>query len=177
MKLRLLPVAVSLVLSAAVLFGGWFLYDSLAMESPLTKIVQQQPGVEQSQVSMGNGTVTIELTPKPDANLREIYQSIATQGASIIGNRKVELVVHDSSTPELDQWWSTALFDVAQAMENRRYADIPAALDAKKVQLPGLAVSTEMDDQYVYVRLTDGTHVKNVLLPRQPQRMGVWPNE
>lgn len=177
MKLRLWPVLTSVVLSSAVLFGGWFLYDSLAMENPLTKIVQEQPGLEQFKVNVGNNSVTVEITPKPDVNLREIYKSITEQGRSIIGDRTVELIVKDSSTPELERWWSGALFDVAEAMESKRYAAIPAALEAKKGAFPGLEVTTEMDETYVYIRMTDGTNHKYMLLPRKPQKLGVWPNE
>ncbi|GAA3405065.1 hypothetical protein ACFFNY_28215 [Paenibacillus hodogayensis] len=177
MKLRLWPIVTSVIVSSVVLFGGWFLYDSLAMENPLSRIVQEQPGIEQSKINIGSKTVTVELTPKADANLREIYQSIVEKGGSIIGARNVELVVKDSSTPELDRWWSDALFDVAEAMEGRRYAAIPAALEAKKSTFPGLQVTTEMDDKYVYIHLTDGSHDKFRLLPRQAQKIGVWPNE
>ncbi|MEF3301751.1 hypothetical protein [Paenibacillus sp. GYB003] len=177
MKLRLLPIVTSVIVSSAVLFGGWFLYDSLAMENPLSRIVQEQAGVDHSQISIGSSKVTIEITPKPDASLREIYKSITEQGGSIIGNREVELVVKDTSTPELDRWWSDALFDVAEAMESKRYAAIPMALEAKKAAFPGLQVTTEMDERYVYVHMTDGTNHKFKLLPRTSPKMGVWPNE
>lgn len=177
MKLRLWPIAASVIVSSVVLFGGWFLYDSLAMEDPLSRIVQQQPGIEHSKIDIGSRTVTIELTPAPDANLREIYKSISEQGSSIIGDRNVNLVVSDTSSSELDRWWSSALFDVAEAMESKHYAAIPTALEAKKTSYPGLAVSTEMDDRYVYVHMTDGAHDKFELLPRQSSMIGVWPNE
>ncbi|RKN72431.1 hypothetical protein [Paenibacillus ginsengarvi] len=177
MKLRWLPIAASIIVSSVVLFGGWFLYDSLAMENPLSRIVQETPGVGPSQISVGSDKVTIELTPKQDASIREIYKSITEKGSSIIGKRDVELAIKDSSTPELDRWWSDALFDVAEAMEGKRYALIPAALDAKKSTYPGMQVSTEMDDKYVYVHMTDGTNDKYVLLPRTTPKMGVWPNE
>lgn len=177
MKLRLLPILSSIIVSSAVLFGGWFLYDSYAMESPLSEIVQQTNGVSQSDISIGSGKVSVRLTPKSDASLREIVKAIKEKGASIIGSREVEFVVSDTTTPELDRWWSSALFEVAEAMENKQYAAIPAALEARIGTLPGLNVQTEMDDQFVYVHLTDGAHDKFILLPRQAQKMGVWPNE
>lgn len=177
MKLRLIPIVVSLLASSVVLFGGWFLYDSMAMESPLAKIVRGLPGVEQADVSVGTGAVTVDVALKPDASLREIYKSIVEQGASIIHKRDIELRVKDTSSPELDRWWSTALFEVAQAMESKQYAAIPAALEAKKGSYSGLEVHTEIDDKYVYVHLTDGKHDKFVMLPRKAQTMGVWPNE
>jgi hypothetical protein len=176
-KLRLVPIVISLVVSSVLLFGGWFLYDSFAMENPLGRIVQEQPGVKDSNVSIGNGSVTIELTPEPEANIREIYNSIVQDGSSIINNRKVELVIRDSTTGELDRWWSEALFDVAQAMETSRYAAIPEALAAKKASYPGLSVDTEMDDKYVYIHMAADGHHKYKLLPRTSNRIGVWPNE
>lgn len=177
MKLRFIPVMISVIVSSAVLFGGWFLYDSLAMENPLSRIVQEQPGVARSNIEIGGSKVKIEVTLGPDANVRELYKAIVEKGASIIGKRQVELAVTNTSTPEMDRWWSNALFDVAEAMDGRRYASIPGALEAKKATYPGLQVFTEMDDTYVYVHMTDGTHHQYKLLPRQAQRIGVWPNE
>ena len=177
MKLRLWPILLSVVISSVVLFGGWFLYDSLAVQQPLDAIVRNVPGVESAETTVGDRTVLIRIKPKPDSNLREIYQTIVREGGETIGNREVKLEVVDTATPELNRWWSSALFDVAEAMETRRYSEIPAALEAKKGTYPGLSVDTEMDDKNVYVHLTDGSHEKYVILPRIPERLGLWPNE
>jgi len=177
LNLRLLPIFISLVASSAILFGGWFLYDSFAMENPLDKTINEIPGVKQAKVSVNSGRVNVTVVPEAGANIREIYQSIVSKGGSVTEKRQVQLKIEDTASPELDRWWSNALFDVAQAMETKQYAEIPVALEKKKGNYPGLEVLAEMDDQYVYVHLTDGTHDKYVMLPRQPQRLGVWPNE
>ncbi|MDF2935699.1 MAG: hypothetical protein K0Q90_1072, partial [Paenibacillaceae bacterium] len=111
------------------------------------------------------------------ANIREIVHKINQKNNEVAGNRMPEIKVSSNTSPELEEWWSTALFDVAQAMETKRYADIPAALEAKVGQLQGLTVQTEMDDSNVYVRLTEGEHVKFVILPRSASKMGVWSND
>jgi hypothetical protein len=177
MKLRLLPIFVSVVVSSAVLFGGWFGYHSLAMENPLSNIVQGVPGVKNTQMSLKSDEVDVSLQMEQGASLRQVYQAIETQGASIIGKREVKLDVTNPSSDALDKWWSSALFDVAQAMETRRYADIPKVLEQRKTELPGLAVATEMDDTNVYVQLTDGDKSKYVILPREGAKMGVFANE
>lgn len=177
MKLRLLPVAISVIVSSAILFGGWFGYHSYAMENPLMNIVQGVPGVKNAQMDLKTDEVDISLNIDSNASLRQIYDKIQTDGASIIGKREVKLNVTNASSEELDRWWSSALFDVAQAMETKKYADIPKVLEQHKAALPGLKVSTEMDDNYVYVQMTDGDKSKYVMLPRTASRMGVWPNE
>jgi hypothetical protein len=176
MKLRLLPVIFSVAVSSAVLFGGWFTYNSLAMENPLANIINKAPGVESSTLDFSSNQANIKLTLKPDADLREIVQKITKDGSSMIGQRKVNFDVSGQSSPELDAWWSKALFDVAQAMETRQYAEIPKALQSHAAELSGLQVNTEMDENNVYIRLTDGKYSKFVILPRIPAQMGVWQN-
>jgi len=178
MKLRLLPVVLSLVITSAVLFGGWFAYNSLAMENPLAAVVQKVPGVAKYDVQLSGGAVDVKLTLAGDADLRSVVERIATDSASLIGKRTLRFdLTGNASSPALDTWWSKALFGVAQAMETRHYADIPATLEAQAAGMDGLAVDTQMDEHYVYVRLSDGQASKFVMLPRSGGTMGVWPNE
>lgn len=177
MKLRLLPVVISVIVSSTVLFGGWFAYNSLAMENPLSDIVTATAGVESSAIQLDSDQVNITLTLKPDADLRTIVNRISKDGSSIIGKRTVHYNLQSKTSAELDTWWSKALFDVAQAMETKHYSDIPKTLQSYAGQPANLKVDTEMDEHYVYVRLTDGDSSKFVMLPRTPGKIGVWPNE
>ncbi|TBL79699.1 hypothetical protein [Paenibacillus thalictri] len=177
MKLRLLPVLVTVCISAVVLFGGYFTYQSLAMENPLNKIITSAPGVQSAGMTLTSSEADIDLKLNSDANLREIVHKITTDGASILGKKELSVKVTNDSVPALDQWWSSVLFDVAQAMETKHYSDIPATLQDKAKQVNGLQTDTQMDDKNVYIRITDGTQSKFVILPRTPAKIGVWPNE
>ncbi|MFD0694784.1 hypothetical protein ACFQZT_11825 [Paenibacillus sp. GCM10027628] len=177
MKLRLLPVVLSVIISSAVLFGGWFAYTSFAMENPLSDIINKSPGVVSSTMKLDSSQVNIGLSLKSDASLRDIMNNIQTKGASIIGNRTLHVDVTGQSSPKLDAWWSKALFEVAQAMETKHYADIPTTLQKYAANVPNMKVDSEMDNTYVYIRLTDGESTKFVMLPRTPSQIGVWPNE
>ncbi|MFD2612061.1 hypothetical protein [Paenibacillus gansuensis] len=174
MKLRLLPIAITVILSAGLLFGGWFIYQSVAVENPLTAVVDSTPGVEKAQTSFGDDSIDIQLQLKADANAREVYQHIAREGASIIGGRELKLNVTNKTSPVLEKIWSQGLFQVAEAMETKHYADIPAALEKLAKAHSGLKVSTEMDEDNVYIRLSEGSTSKFVILPRIPAQMGVW---
>ena len=177
MKLRLLPVVLSVIISAGVLFGGWFAYTSLAMENPLSDIISKVPGVTSSTMKLDNNQVDIEVSLNPDANLRHVVDRIHKDGASIIGKAYCEYRCEKATRlRNLDQWWSKALFEVAQAMETKHYADIPTTLQKYAEGVPNMKVDSEMDQTYVYIRLTDGDATKFIMLPRTSQ-IGVWPNE
>ncbi|KIL40035.1 hypothetical protein SD70_15985 [Gordoniibacillus kamchatkensis] len=178
MRLRLLPIAISVAVSSVILFGGWFGYHSYAMENPLMNIVQGVPGVKDVQMNLKTDEVdvSLKLDPKAGSSLRQVYQAIETQGAAIVGKREVKVNVTNVSSEALERWWSSALFDVAQAMETKQYASIPKVLEQHKSELAGLSVSTEMDDQNVYVQMTQGDKSKYVILPRTGEKMVVWQN-
>ncbi|WP_028548621.1 hypothetical protein [Paenibacillus sp. UNC451MF] len=177
MKLRLLPVVLSVAISATVLFGGWFAYQSFAMENPLASIVETTPGVELVNTRINTNDAEIELKLQPSTSLREVYDNIESKGSAILGKKELKLKVVNDSSQQLDQWWSSALFDVAQAMETKHYAQIPATLQSRVENSSNMKISTEMNDKFVFITMTDGDKSKFVMLPRTPEKMGVWPNE
>jgi hypothetical protein len=174
LKLKVTPILIAVVASAAVLFGGWFIYHSVALESPLNHALNETAGVVDYKASISGAKTVFNIQLDNQANIREIVHKISQKNDEVAGDRVPEIKVTSNTSPQLEDWWSTALFDVAQAMETRRYADIPVALNAKADQIQGLSVQTEMDDDNVYVRLTEGEHVKFVILPRTAAKMGVW---
>ena len=177
MKLKVLPILIALLTSGTLLFGGWFMYRSYAMENPLADLVKKNAGVEQVDATFSNKQVVVSLKLSQDANLRQIYQSIKTDGASLVGGREIHINVQSQSSAAIDDWWSNALFGVAQAMDTKKYGDIPELLNKQAKSVPSLQAMTEMDEVNVYIRLTDGQNSKYIILPRVPASMGVWPNE
>ncbi|MCZ8521413.1 MULTISPECIES: hypothetical protein [Paenibacillus] len=181
MKLRLLPVILSVLVSASLLFGGYFAYQSFAMESPLQKTVSGIKGVQLVSMELGSTEATMEITLDKGTSLREVYHQIQNQGGTALARKDLKLKVTNPGSPRLEQWWSSALFDIAQAMETKQYAQIPATLKEKAAQDAqaggAITTSTEMDERYVYITLTDGEASKYIMLPRTAAKMGVWPNE
>ncbi|WP_379129305.1 hypothetical protein [Paenibacillus sp. sgz500958] len=176
MKLRLVPVLLTSLLSAALLFGGWFLYRQYAIQEPLQKIVDSYEGVNDSQITINRNQVALKLDLEPGTKLRELVQFITTEGKSAIGSRSLALDIEQHSNAVLDELWDKAMFSVAEAMESRKYTLIPATLNELKSEYEGVTATTEMDETNVYVSLTNGKESKYIILPRQPETMGVWNN-
>jgi hypothetical protein len=176
MKLRILPVAITAVLSAALLFGGWYAYGHYGVEKPLEKVASSLPGVVSAETSNSVNKVVLKLELSSDADLADIYHKVETEGSGSIGGKKLELVVSEPENEQLEKAWRSALFGVAESMEHREYSGVQDAMDSLMKKVPGLTAVTEMDDTNVYVSLKLGDAAKYVILPRQAQEMGVWPN-
>lgn len=177
MKFRMMPAVLTAVISAGVLVGGWFTYHSVAAVKPLERIVAGTPGVVESTPVINRNTVTIDMKLDRDANLRDVYDHIATEGDSIIGGRELKLDINGTKpSKQLEDAWSTMLFDVAQAMDHREYASIPQAMNEAHAKFPAVTATSEMDDVNVYITLKDDTSVKYIVLPRTSNQMGAWPN-
>lgn len=176
-KISVIPVIITAAISVAVLFGGWAIYNQVAVAAPIEEAIADVPGIVNSaKPKMTNEQVTIDVTLSQDANLREIYHSIILNGKDVIGNRELKLDVRNESNKVLDDYWYQALFEVAEAMENKSYSDIPQALDAAAKENPAIQATTEMDENNVYITLRSDDAVKFIVLPRTPAQMGVWEN-
>lgn len=176
MKLRVGRIAASIVISGVVLFGGWFLYQEWAIERPLENLLKDVEGVSQVQLDIQPKELGVKLDLVPGTDLGAVIRHLEQDGKKQIGTRELKIDVADNASPELNELWENAMFAVAQAMENKQYTEITAALEQMEQDHKELKATAEMDNEYVYITLTDGQSSKFIILPRTPQRMGVWPN-
>ncbi|WP_051217214.1 hypothetical protein [Paenibacillus assamensis] len=176
---RWTALVATMAVSSIVLFGGWSFYRHQMIETPLQSTIQQIDTVQQAKVVWGPKQVTIELSLEPGADVRTVVQDVKRQANREQDKRNISIKINNEhTTPELERWWSQALFPVTEAMAHRSYGDIPIQLN-KLAEGSGVAVKTEMDNEYVYVTLTaeKGKGSKVLLLPLNGESMGVWPNE
>ncbi|RAP76346.1 hypothetical protein [Paenibacillus montanisoli] len=176
MKIRLIPAVMTAVISAGLLIGGWYIHRSVATVGPLERIVAETPGVIEGEPVVDRSSVTIALKLDRNANVRDVYDTIATKGEEMIGKRELNLEFKDGESKELDKVWASILFDIAQAMDHRDYADIPATMKDVQAKHAGIEASSEMDDANVYITLKNSKSEKHIVLPRTPNTMGAWPN-
>ncbi|MCJ8011042.1 hypothetical protein MUG84_04700 [Paenibacillus sp. KQZ6P-2] len=173
MKLRPIPIVLTVVISAALLFGGWFLYRQTTMQGPLQNIAKDYKGVNNAQFDINHNQINVKLDLKPDTNVSGLVNDITTEGKSVVGNRTLNFEFVDHSSDKLNHFWDTAMFSVAEAMDHKKYTDIPVKLQ-ELAKDTGIKVQTEMDSKNVYISLSDGSASKYIVLPRDPGKVGVW---
>lgn len=176
MKLRIIPILTTIVLSVCILFGGWYTYRVYAVDQPFTKIITQHEGVQDATFKVDRSTVNVQLDLQADANLAGIVKQIEQKGKDIIANRTLNINFKDHSSKKLDQLWENTLFTVAQAMENKQYTQITAAMKQVEQANTNVKAVAQIDDTNVYITLIEGQNSKFIILPRIPQKIGVWSN-
>lgn len=176
MKLRVFPIAATVVVSSLLLFGGWYTYRQMAIKEPLNKIVQEYDGVNSAHFNINHNTITLKLDLDPNTNLGDLVQYVRDDGKSLIGGKTLKIDVENHSSANLDKWWSDALFPIAEAMENRKYTEITSTLEKMEKEHPGLKATAELDETNVYISLTEGKSSKFMILPRTADELGVWNN-
>lgn len=175
---RIIAVILTVAASALVLFGGWFVYERSVVAAPLKKAITASEGIAKvGTPQFETDRVTIQVTLEPDAGLRSVYESIKKQSEDMLEGRELVLDIQQQPDAKLDAAWSSALFTIAEAMETKRYSEIPAALESLSKQYEGIEAVSEMDDMNVYITLKDGKATKYVVLPRTPAMLEVWAND
>ncbi len=175
-NLKIKPIIISAVITAAICFGGWALYDQFALQAPLEQVIKEMPGVlSTDKPKRGDDIVSVRLTLSKDADLKKIYDDIAKQGERVIGKKQLQLQIEESESAKLKQIWEKAMFQIAEAMETKTYSTIPALFAAEE-KSEYISVETYMDEQNVYITLRDAESALFKVLPRSAQMMGVWPN-
>ncbi|MOA10947.1 hypothetical protein D3C78_1308590 [compost metagenome] len=137
-------------------------------------MVENYEGVQQVQLDINQTEVIAKLELATGSNVGEIVRQIEEDGSKWIGDRELKVEVKDNSPDTLNDLWEEALFPVAQAMENKQYTEITTTLDKLQEKNSSLIASTDMDENNVYITLTDTQGSKFIILPRVPQKMGVF---
>jgi hypothetical protein len=165
--------AAAALLVLAALLGGWSAYRHYGVEQPLNRLAEEMPGVLQAETEWEADRVLVRLRLAPDADLPTIVHRLETEGKSSLGRRTLEIDPVSDSGDRLDRIWQDALFEVAEALEYRRYSVVREVVGRLPERHLGLEATAQMDDRYVYVRLLDGDKAKFVLLPRATDAPGV----
>lgn len=172
---RVIPIVITAAISASVLFGGWAIYNQVAVAAPLEQVAKEIAGVVSSDKPvMDNEQVTIPIELNEDANLRDVYERIQANGEDIFDDRQLTLKFKGKPNKQLEDLWYAAMFDIAEAMETKTYSNIPEAMNKAAKAYKDITISTEMDEKNVYITIKNPEAVKYVVMPRTSNELEAW---
>jgi len=158
--------AAAALLATAALLGGWTAWRHYGEEQPLHRLARQLPGVLEAEAEWKADRVRMILRLAPDADLPAIVHRLENEGSVFLGRRALEFEFVQDAGDRLESIWRDALFEVAEAMEHRRYSEVRDLVLGLGERHPGIEATVRMDDRYVYIRLKDGDRAMFVLMPR-----------
>jgi hypothetical protein len=173
MRLRLIPILITMSVTTTILFGSWFSFQHWGVSKPIESKVESLQGVEYLEYELKENEFILFIDVAPEVRLREINEVLEKKLYDILDGRNLAIRVNDNSSSQLDRWWGEHLFQVAEAMDLRKYASIPKDLKEISDDFNNAKAIVEIDEVNVYVQLYEGDHYKFIVLPRET-RMGVW---
>lgn len=166
MKIRALPIFLSILFSSLLLFGGWYVFQSQFVKKPITNEIAAMKSVKVNDIIINRDAITLDVSFNNPDKFAEDYKKIKKIASDKSNGKPVKVEV-DSSNKNLKQIWDENAFAIAEAMELHTYSKIPAVLDQLKKKHSLNSVSSRMDDQYVYIYLNDGKAPYYTVLPRE----------
>ncbi|WP_027417532.1 hypothetical protein [Aneurinibacillus terranovensis] len=165
MKVRTMPIFLSILISSIVLFGGWYVFQSQFVKKPIATEIAAMKGVKLGAISVGRDSVDVKVTFTNPDTFADQYKAIQRLVAEKT-NGKPATIQLNSPDNRLQQIWNKNAFAIDEALDLHTYSKIPAVLNSMKKTYGLTAASSQIDDQNIYVYLNDGKNPYFTVLPR-----------
>lgn len=178
MKFKINRVLTGLFVTLFILFGGFYLYQWLWIEQPITSMLKSQTSINKDfEIKVTPSKVEIQIHPKEEFLLQQQYPMLIKQIKKKIGDRPLQIEMSTPTDPLLETAWSEMTFGVKEGISLQTYTQIPTTVSniAAKYKIHP---RVSMDDQFVYIELRNENKYLFKVLPLQEQNeSGVKSNE
>ncbi|RKD25757.1 hypothetical protein BEP19_02100 [Ammoniphilus oxalaticus] len=163
MKIRAMPMMLSLALTLGILFGGWNTYQHFYVQQPIRAFIAEKQQVELSNIHFYHDQVKAELNFTDPNTFAADYKDIKDFISDQTGKKVVlQLPVVDEQMKDL---WEEEYFSIAEAMKKQEYSEIPKIMEKIKMERHIEKTVSRMDEENVYVFLQKGSNHLYAVLP------------
>jgi len=161
-------IIIVFLLSLVLLFGGYFLYQKVNIQSPIESTISEIDGVQLNNIDISRSQISVNVTFNNPKNFKKAYLDIEDKLNSFVNdkkNMKIDIDNDLSETSLLNKSWDESYFSIAQAIEKNEYQLIPQTIQALKGKLKLTKAISMMDEKQVYIELQKGKDAMYVVLP------------
>ncbi len=169
MQLRKAPIISSLLITLALLFGGWYLYQKAEIEEPIRNHISEMHSVKLADLQVKKDQLLIKLTVTAPDTFPEEYVKLQDEINQLVSNKAtvVELTNQDAN---LKKVWMDGTFALTEALQLRQYSKVPELVHDWKVKNHLDMAQTSMDQHNIYVFLKRGAEEYYTIVPLDPQK-------
>jgi hypothetical protein len=154
-RLRLVPILIVLVISLAVLFGGWQAYRHYNVVGPLQMNLEKIQGVQTVNIDGGTkNTIVVRLSKVAD--LQTTYDSISSAISDAAGTT-VNIRIEDNRTSTLISDYEQLQPILFQGLAQGNYTTMIHNVEAAGNNA-GVQTRVTMDDKHVFIQLAKDGH-------------------
>lgn len=158
---RLYWIVIFGAVTLAVLWGGGAFYDRYYVHDPLQEALLQVDGVV--AVEIAEDQVEVKLAHISDLSetftqLRKVMDDSSYQG---------RIVIKDNPAPKLEAAWDKIHLAIYEAASRANFQSMAATVDRVAAVERIASYAVKVDNDNIYVQLSDGSHYLYRIIPRQ----------
>lgn len=159
-------VALSAVLTLAVLSLVFYSYESLGVKKPLEKALLMDPDVGAVDIVEEKDSRVIEVVLTKVADLSSTYTRIETITRERMGEGAYRLQVKDQRDPSLQEIYHSIHYYLEEASARANFGSMNEACSRVIGQSDVSDYKITVDPQHIYVQLEQGEHYLYEVLDR-----------
>ncbi len=153
--------------SLLLLFGGWFAYQQYEVKKPLEQGISNIEHVTFESMNITNEEINIDVSLSNIEELRQSYQQIYGIAEKYNGrDKQINIHINDTRSKKLTTILERANFVISESIAKHSYSTIPLYFDGIQAEDSLTKSTVMMDEQFVYIHLTDGKSELYHVVPR-----------
>lgn len=168
-KYNLLTGCAAVVITVLVLFGGQLLWQKYAVVKPLDRVFLNVNGVAEAVWDRENNSgepSKLRVKLQDVDNLPETYEQIYMGAKKVLGKKPFAIVILDSRTGELEQFYYEVHFMVQEAIFTGNFSSL-AERSAAKAAGENIDLRVYVDAKNVYLQMKKEAAQMYVVVPRR----------
>ncbi|SFS61327.1 hypothetical protein [Marininema halotolerans] len=168
-------IAATLVVSLLLLFGGFYAYQKIQIETPMQETLTEASHIKTYEVETSPNHITVHLTPDHGFSLSKDYIPLQKKLNKLAHGRDMSILIKHDAEGELLDAWNRINFGIQEGIALKQYTKIPQTV-SEEAKAHHFDATVFMDKNFVYLELKkDDLHLYRVL-PLNKQESGVKDN-
>jgi len=163
MKLRAMPVMLSLISTLALLFGGWYTYQHFYIKQPVQDYIASKNDLVLNDLRITQDQVIVDIDFKNPERFVSEYKELNQYLQEQMNGKEISIRLPQYGE-EMKKLWEKEYFGVAEAIQTKEYSKIPLMVEQMKEKEHLQQAMARMDEDFVYLYLKDDSdHIYAVL--------------
>lgn len=156
-ELRIVVVLLAMILTVAILFSGYSVYNVYGVEKPIEAKLSVLPSVSSVSIDKDKNGYEVEVHLGTVENLQSAYIGIKDTLNRHFKDNDYELQIVDNRNDKLELFYLQIQPAVQQTAAKSEFVWLDAYLDEKCTQA-GLTYNLMIDGKNIYIQIMDGSH-------------------
>ncbi len=153
-EFKIITAVISLIVTLAILLGGYNLYNKYLVENPLSVQLTTLPTVKRAKVTNVDKEYLIKLQLEQVDNIQDSYTQIESTIKSKIKNDKYKIEIQDTGSKELSHFYNELQPVLYQGLSGQQYLWLDEEIKERS-NGKGIESQLYVDEKRVYLQLED----------------------